>query len=170
MFYWSNSQLSKFLKFPSLFTGRHPDRRLLPLLPLDRRQQAVEAVHHQDRDELHHGAVAGGRLRLLHRPVGALGRGVRAQLPAADRRGDQGGQGEAAAALSERGRVSMVSLTGQIFGTGHPKDRSRPVKTNQESVNWKWSDKQEAEFILGADVASRKYRIPSSSFWGLSQI
>ena len=26
------------------------------------------------------------------------------------------------------GRVSMVSLTGQIFGTGHSKDRLKPIK------------------------------------------
>ena len=45
----------------------------------------------------------------------------------------------------------MVSLTGQIFGTGHSKDRSRPVKTDQKQVNWKWS------------------HVPWSGFWDRSQ-
>ena len=36
-------------------------------------------------------------------------------------------------------RVSLVSLTSQIFGTGHSKDWSRPVKTDRKPVNWKWS-------------------------------
>ena len=35
-------------------------------------------------------------------------------------------------------RVSMASLTGQIFGTGHDWSPKRSVKTDQKRVNWEY--------------------------------